>query len=264
VLPKSVSEAFDIYFELLSSERVAFVRGFYLLGSVALGDYQEGRSDIDFAALTDGPLDGERANRLERVHHAMIRLKGPSFDGFYLESYRLQQTPSSTELACFSLDGSFHREKPCFEINPVTWALWSQHGIALHGPSPSNLGIAIDQHALRAFQVANLHSYWLVRVTRAASHLAQKSAEDTIDASLLAWGVLGVARIACTLATGRIVSKSEAGMWALERYRRDGRVFISDALAARRGETINVSVDHFGGALKFVRDVIADAGGTLR
>jgi len=72
-LPRSVSEKVGVYVELLRSEDARFVRGVYLLGSVALGDYQEGRSDIDFGAVVDEPLDGRMIDRLGRVHYAMAQ-----------------------------------------------------------------------------------------------------------------------------------------------------------------------------------------------
>jgi hypothetical protein len=50
-LPTEVSQRVCEYLNLLDSEGSGFVHGVYLVGSVALGDYQEGRSDIDFVAL---------------------------------------------------------------------------------------------------------------------------------------------------------------------------------------------------------------------
>lgn len=259
MLPRSVSEAVGNYFRLLSSEDVVFVSGIYLLGSIALGDYQEGRSDIDFAALLDGPMGEDRGDRLARVHRAMTNRGGPSFDGFYLEPHRLRDVPTTMELATFSLSGSFHRESPCFECNAVTWALWSGHGMALLGPQPRDLGIAHDEATLRNFQIGNLGGYWRGWIANATSVLSRKPKEHRVDAGTIAWGILGVARIACTLATGRVVSKSEAGQWALRHYGRRGHLFINAALAARRGEASEASVEHCLGALRFMEQMIASA-----
>lgn len=44
------------------------VTGFYLVGSVALGDYRPRRSDIDFVGVIDGDLDRGDLRRLRLVH----------------------------------------------------------------------------------------------------------------------------------------------------------------------------------------------------
>ena len=46
------------------------VVGFYLIGSVALGAFRPGRSDIDFVAVLDDGLDGGELRRLRAVHAA--------------------------------------------------------------------------------------------------------------------------------------------------------------------------------------------------
>jgi hypothetical protein len=258
-LPRSVSEKIGVYFKLLKNEDARFVRGVYLLGSTALGDYQEGRSDIDFGAMVDGPLDGGMIDLLDRVHHAMASLGGPSFDGFYVEARRLRRAPIMEEPATFSLNGSFHRDAPCFECNAMTWLLWSTRGVALFGPPPQELRIALDQDGLRSFQIANLEGYWRNWIEGASARLARKSKETPVDAAAFAWGVLGVARIACTLATGRAVSKTEAGTWALAQYGREHRVVVDLALALRRGEAPELTTEHAMAALKLMEKVRASA-----
>jgi hypothetical protein len=85
------------------------------------------------------------------------------------------------------------------------------------------------------------------------------SARDSRIAEDLAWGVLGTSRIACTLATARIVSKTEAGRWALATYPSEWHRAIQDALAVRRGEIHSLPATRFGLALDFVRFVIAQS-----
>jgi hypothetical protein len=161
--------------------------------------------------------------------------------------------------------GAVHyRRDPCFECNPATWVLWSKRGIALRGVQPQGLGIEVDEAVLRGFQIANLDAYWRRWIIEFASQLAQKSRTGPADAGAIAWGILGISRIACTLATGCVVSKSKAGSWALSEYGREGEMFIRDALAARRGEVREVSIEHCLGALKFMEQVIASATSTVR
>jgi tRNA nucleotidyltransferase (CCA-adding enzyme) len=84
-LPTEVSQRVCEYLNLFDSEGSGFVHGVYLVGSVALGDYQEGRSDIDFVALVAAFPGVHQLESLARTHAAMAASEGPHFDGFYIE-----------------------------------------------------------------------------------------------------------------------------------------------------------------------------------
>jgi hypothetical protein len=256
MLPPAVSRAVERYFGFVATENVDFLRGVHLLGSVALDDYREGRSDVDFAAVIDGRLDGEKAARLARVHAAMQQQGSPHFDGFYIAADRLHRAPEPRHAAAFVQDGAFRAGPPCYEINPATWHLWAARGVALTGPAPAELGLVRDDDALRRFERSNLGTYWLDWTCKTRSSLAGRATGERFDAAIIAWGVLGVARLACTLATGRIVSKTEAGRWASAEYGREDPAIVETALAARRGEIADVPVGEVLAALAFVERMI--------
>lgn len=258
-LPSEVTQLVCEYLDLLDRERARFVQRVYLVGSVALGDYQEGRSDIDFVALAAAPLSGPQLESLARIHTTMAAASGPPFDGFYIEQSELSRRPTLVMRVPFSLDGLFHTEDACSEVNPVTWHCLAQHGIAVRGSPPETLAIATDPALLHAFQVSNLRTYWEPWIEDGSKALAHKAPDEMVDAAVLAWGVLGSLRIACTLMTGRIVSKSAAGRWALTRYAPDWHSVIRDALAARLGEVGRLPVSQCRRALDFMGYVVADA-----
>ena len=63
-----VARTVDRFLGLMASEGGPTLRGLYLVGSVALGDFRPGRSDIDFVALLDGPVgDTEALARVEEL-----------------------------------------------------------------------------------------------------------------------------------------------------------------------------------------------------
>lgn len=256
-LPSSVAAVVDRYLAHLAAHKVDFLRGVYLLGSVALGDYQDDRSDVDFAAVTDHPLGDEEIAVLVRVHAAMTG--SPCFDGFYIAADRLAEMPNSDLVMAFVQDGQF-RIGPSFEANPATWHLWTRHGVVLKGPPADELGLILNDVALRRFETANLGTYWRDWIGRMRVSMSASAATDSVDAGIVAWGVLGVARIACALATGHIVSKTDAGRWALtECEGRDSKI-LETALAARRGEIRTVRVDAVLEALAFMEEMIEGAG----
>ena len=59
-LPMGVARRVREYLALLETEDASFVQDVYLVGSVALGDFQEGQSDIDFVALVAASLSTSR------------------------------------------------------------------------------------------------------------------------------------------------------------------------------------------------------------
>jgi len=258
-LPASVTHTVEAYLNLLGRRRGDFLRGLYLVGSVALDDYKEGSSDVDFVALVSGCMDAARLGQLERAHVQLGSLRGPAFDGFYVSRRVLQEAPAIGAKAPYSLGGIFHSDGTPFEINPVAWHCLAQQGIAICGPHPAELGIAVDSTLLRRFLTTNLQSYWSKRAADCESALARKALKEEAVAEEVAWGVLGTSRIACTLATARIVSKTEAGRWALATYPTEWHRAIQDALAVRRGEIHSLPAIRLGLALDFVRFVIAQS-----
>jgi hypothetical protein len=189
----------------------------------------------------------------------MAASEGPHFDGFYIERVKLGQSPAWNEAAPFSVNGVFHARDICFEINPVTWLCLAEHGIAVRGSPPQTLAIAVDPVALQAHQINNLRTYWEPWIEESSEALARKAADEAVDAAVLAWGVLGNLRIACTLSTGRIVSKSEAGHWALIRYPIQWHTVIRDALRARVGAVSELPVARCRHGMEFMQHVVVDA-----
>lgn len=225
--------------------------GLYLVGSAALGDFQPGCSDIDFIAVTALPLSDTALDNVETVHRVLAQKPGPAFDGFYIDRADIGLPPDPNRILPFELAGHFHRRSACFEANPVTWAIWRDHGIAIRGPAPETLDLSIDPAALIRFEHDNLGYYWTDWVV---THWAGPA-----DAALAAWGVLGVLRLAHVLATGRVASQTAAGRWALGHFASSWHPIIGEALAARRGKPAPMPLARFHAALDFVAYVIAEA-----
>lgn len=257
-IPGSVSAVVDRFFAHLADEQADFLEGLYIVGSVALDDYQFGRSDIDFVAVTRGTLRDADLAALERVHASMRSVDLPCFDGFYIEAARLAEPPNSSLAAAYVQDGMFN-VGPCFEVNPATWHLWARRGITVKGPSPAELSLVIDPAELRRFEVTNLQDYWLGWIDKTHAALVDRADETHFSARLLAWGVLGVTRIACTLATERVVSKTEAGEWALQAAKADDISVIKTAILARQGKVTQVSVGQLRSALAVMRATVMRA-----
>ncbi|WP_208853207.1 nucleotidyltransferase domain-containing protein [Streptomyces albofaciens] len=196
------------------------VEGLYLTGSVALGDFRPGHSDIDYVAVTGRrPSDADVA-ALEQAHAATrARHRRPYFDGVHVTWSDLAGHFADCPGAARTHMGRF-RTGGGFEVNPVTWAVLAKHAVPVRGPVPGKFDVAVDGAALRDWTRENLDGYW--RGWRIA-HGKPLSARGVwaLGGRAVAWGMLGVTRLHYTLATGEITSKGGAGRYALRAFGAD-------------------------------------------
>ncbi|MFC7532701.1 nucleotidyltransferase domain-containing protein [Actinoplanes sp. GCM10030250] len=196
------------------------VEGLYLQGSVALGDYHPGVSDIDFVAVTQDPADPAL---VREIHHGMPRR--PHFDGLYVTWEDLRADPSTVPPG-----PAVHENRILpssrFERHLVTWHVLAQAGVALRGPAKPE--IFTDWPALAASTRENLESYWRPWSQSIRRH------PGSLTSWAVSWGVLGVTRLRHSLVLGRVTSKTEAGRYALRSYPGWDRI-LEEALRLRCG-----------------------------
>jgi hypothetical protein len=206
------------------------VEGLYLVGSVALSDYQPGSSDVDFVAVSSQRFPEDALEALAQVHADLKqRFLRPHFDGIYVSWENLRRDPTSAGHVPYTLEGIFD-SSGAFEANPAVWLTLRDHAVAVRGMA--NPGVHHDPALLRRWTVANLNSYWQ-RLVEQGSTERGRLAMRTDNA--IAWCVPGVLRLRYTLATGRITSKSGACLFALETLPAARHAIVRDALALHRG-----------------------------
>ena len=195
------------------------VEGLYVVGSLALGDWQA-QSDIDIVAFTADPATDEDASVLADAHLVAAERLTDVHPGRVVDGPRLAWGDVSVPPAAlhrpWTLDGVFHHDSECFELNPVIWHTLATRGVAVRGPAPADLGVVLDDGELRAFVHDNVDTYWRGLATSVAAAAADSQREE-FDGGLVEWCVLGVGRMLVTWETGEIVSKTEAGQRLLAR-----------------------------------------------
>ncbi|MFB9357739.1 aminoglycoside adenylyltransferase domain-containing protein [Actinoplanes nipponensis] len=225
-LDQAVAATCAAYLDLADRHAPGLVQGLYLQGSIALGDYRPGVSDIDFVAVVSGRPD---LSALRAVHGHLRRSHGGTpFDGLYVTAEDLRRDPAAGPPG-----PAVHewRVEPAsaFERHLVTWHVLAQGGVAVRGPSVAELGIHTDWPALAAGTRENLAGYWTRWRDRTARGPVGYSARAT------AWGVLGAARLRHTLAAGRVTAKTEAARYALDTYDERWHRVIREARRIRVG-----------------------------
>jgi hypothetical protein len=204
----SLTATLGTYLDLVDELAPGVVEGLYVVGSVALGDWHAEHSDIDIVAVTAEPATDEVAAQLLAAHQELRRRHAtPDVDGPYLAWGDLVVEPATGLHRPWILDGTFHHDGDCFEINPVTWYTLATYGLAARGPSPERLEIALDVESRVRFVVDNLHSYWRVLGEQLAADLASR----TFTTADFEWCVLGPLRLHYTAFTADVTSKRGAG-----------------------------------------------------
>jgi hypothetical protein len=170
MVPEDADRAVRRYLRLVDRLLPGRIVGFYVVGSVALGAFRPGQSDIDFVAVAEGDLDRADMRRLRAVHAATaLRSAVPSVargkmmapgvcNGVYVRAADLTR-PVSTIVPLASHVGREFHVGTGFDVNPVQWATLSQRGVTVRGVEPAALGLDPEPDRLRQWNLDNLADY---------------------------------------------------------------------------------------------------------
>jgi hypothetical protein len=214
---QKVKDVTDAYLRLADAEAPGLIEGLYLTGSAVLEDFRPNTSDIDFVAVTAAPLDKTAIAALVKARARLRKLfPRQRVDELYVTWDELKHEPHS---AC----------------NAVTWQTLAHYGIACRGPRPADLGIRIDPQALTRWTLDNLDTYWRPLLNRASRFRSPRS-WIALTGYGAGWIVLGISRLHYTLATGDIISKEGAGIYALETFPAKWHRVVNECLRIRRAD----------------------------
>jgi hypothetical protein len=207
--------------------------GMYLHGSLASGDFDPQRSDIDFVVVTAGALPDALIPALAALHARLLdsglswatKLEGTYFPQQVLRRYAPSDAlyPSVNE-ARFYMGG-----------HGSDWVIQShilrEHGIVLAGPPPRSWIDPVAPDDLRLAMRALLREWWAPMLHDTAR---LRSAEYQ------AYAILTMCRALYTLETGAVVSKPVAARWAQTALGARRAALIERALAWRPGIPLDI------------------------
>ena len=182
------------------------VYGIWLYGSVVLDDFRLGWSDIDFIALTNGKISGRQSEKLLTLRQDLLE-KEPqnlyyrSFEGIItdLDEYRNQ---SFTRLVYWGTSGQQVTDR--YVPDPFSAFELAKFGRTVYGSKPWGFPAPEKKE--------------LIRAVREHYECIRKYARQT-DESLYSCGwLLDICRCIYTLRNNDVISKTQAGIWALEEY----------------------------------------------
>lgn len=185
--------------------------GLYLHGSLAGGDFNPHRSDIDFLVATTEAPDGPTIAALAALHERLCaggsrwaaKLEGSYFPLGALRRY----DPADACYPHVECEGPLRVEQ-----HESDWLLQMhvlrERGIALAGPPADTLIDPISPDELRRAARDILQIWWLPQLED--THRLQNSGYQT-------YAILTMCRILYTVANGAVASKPVAARWLQER-----------------------------------------------
>jgi hypothetical protein len=216
-----------LLFDFLARVRVVLgerLVGFYLYGSLSLGDFDRESSDVDFLIVTTDVLPGRALDELLEMH-ASIASSGLAFanrlEGSYIPRAALRRyDPQNAFHPTIGVDWEFHVGQ-----HGSNWVIERyivrEHGVVVWGPSPRTLIDPVSRHELKEAVCEMLRGFWNDQLT---------GAEWLRPRDYQAFAVLTMCRAFYTLSEGSVVSKPEAAAWACQTLDVKWRPVIERAL----------------------------------
>ena len=221
--------------------------GLYLHGSLASGDFDPQRSDIDFVVVTADALPDALIPALAALHARMVD-SGLSWatklEGTYFPQQALRRYAPSDALYPSLNEGRFYMGGHGSDW-VIQCHILREHGIVLAGPAPRSLIDPVAPDDLRRAMRELLRDWWAPMLYDTAR---LRSAEYQ------AYAVLTMCRALYTLATGAVASKPVAARWAQAALGAPRAALIERALAWWPG----MRLDTLDETLDFIQYMLSD------
>lgn len=234
-IPAVVENMCQMYRKFIVTEFPGTIFGVYLYGAVALDDFQLGSSDVDFVTVVNRKLSEADLDKLKRIHTEVHKsFSRLPMNGIYVQTHELGLLERDGKPIPYYFGGTMY-PAGYFELNLVTWFELKQQGVVIFGPDIETLGLTVDETDLRKYVAENMNSYWRSWVEKRRRVFSRPALGLMFNKEQVEWGVLGVTRQYYTLRENGVVSKGEAGVYALSHVPERWQRIIEEALRIRKG-----------------------------
>jgi hypothetical protein len=217
----------NVVLSLLLSNLQAMLRdqfiGLYLGGSLALGDFNPQRSDIDFVAVTVDELPPETIVALEELHTRLWATGtkwASKLDGSYVPQQVFRHWTADHPPCPFVEGDSFTVTQQGSAV--IQRHIIHQYGVVVAGPSPHTLLDPVDADELRRALREMLERWWRPLLDDPA--WVQQSQQQP-------FAILSMCRTLYTLEHGVVASKPVAARWGQQAMGKQWTALIDWAVA---------------------------------
>ncbi|QED49272.1 aminoglycoside adenylyltransferase domain-containing protein [Cytobacillus dafuensis] len=235
-IPNNIKLVIDSYFVLLDSKLPNILDAYYIYGSISLGAFTEGFSDIDFIAILQRKLTNIEIVELTEVHKE-IQKRFPKMilDGIYVMQSDFESLRNQNSCLEFR-EGKFQGYTQ-FNRNSIDAFQLKKYGIAIKGRATEELNYTVNWDELLNGMHNNLNTYWKDWKNKCEKFPSIHYAGLFFSLSSIEWGVLGVSRPYYTFLEKDITSKVEAGEYALRTVPPRWHKIINESMRLRKGIT---------------------------
>ena len=199
--------------------------GLYLYGSLATGDFDPLRSDVDFLVVTRSKLPAKMLFALDDMH-ARITASGLPFsrrlEGVYIPLALLPRYERSNAVhPCLCCGGAFYPEARQDSDWIIQRHVLREQGVIVAGPPIHPFIDPVQPNDLRSAVRGFVQDWWAPMLANSAR---------LRDREYQAYAVLTFCRVLYTLHTGEIASKPVSARWAAQTLGPDWSGLIVRAL----------------------------------
>jgi predicted nucleotidyltransferase len=223
-----VNEAVQMLLNSVQAELGDYFLGLYLHGSLASGDFDPERSDIDFLVVTTKELPKKIIQDLEAMHRRILDSGhewAKKLEGTYLSKKALRVYKNSKRKIPYLNEGRFFLTEQGIDWIINRYIL-REHGIVLAGPPIRPMIAPVDSEEIRRAIIDALLEYWTPRLDE-RDWLVPPGHQPYI--------VLTCCRALYTIKQGTLESKTVSARWALRALDKKWTHLIENAMAWRYG-----------------------------
>jgi hypothetical protein len=227
------------------------VVGMYLYGSLATGDFDPARGDIDFVVVTEGEPTPAELSALTEMHDRFATSGSPwalEIDGSYISREAIRRYDPARAVHPHVERGV---GKLRLEQLAPDWVIQRhvlrEHGVALAGPPAETLIDPVGPDEIRAAVRSLALDSW-APLGEAPGQLGHWGGQ--------VFAILTMCRMLHTLETGRVASKQAAGRWARAALGEPWARLIDRALAWRKTDSRAATVADAAATRALIRLVV--------
>jgi hypothetical protein len=242
MLTEHLQRPINTYLAALDADFPSLVTALYVVGSVALDDYQERISNIDLVVVSDQPWPDAALDVAVNAQNKLTQHDKHPVVVAYATTSELAQDPRGLDLPCYEGKGRVSSDRL---VNPMTWRILATRSISLRGPGRPAVSDKVE--AIQEWAAGQLQTIWGPRLPHLWLH-ASLWMRRHVGAT-----VLELSRLSVMAETGTVMSKTESAkamrLISPGRFKR----CLDDAAGYRTRGRMSTSM--YWGALERKRDV---------